>query len=172
MNLEEIVEKGWESTCRHYEKGKFTPELEEDIQCFLYHSCLEELKGDAAMIHAKVSRGTKARKGEWVFPDLSLGRNDELVVEIKFVGRNFKSQQASRVMRTTLEALGAMSHLPWYTKRKRMLVFFDERKHFWDYDRSRIAKAGPGIRILFYPKSAPKMAENGSVDYPEGWNES
>lgn len=167
-SYEDIMKEAWKRTCEAYEQRRFTPELEEDIQCYLYHECLVGLKEDATKIHAKVSRGEKTKKGEWVFPDLSFG-NDEFVVEIKFVAPGFTSQQAGRVKRSAEDSMEVMSRNAWYKKRKRMLVFFDAKHHVWQDGREEIQKAGPGIPVLFYPKDAASFRPDGSISTPKDW---
>lgn len=150
---EKVVEDAFKDTCTAYESGKFSPQLEEDVQCYMYHACLTRLR-DATEIHAKISRGAKTVKGDWIFPDLSLGK-DEVVVEIKFIGKNFNSQQATRVRRSAIESMKVMSHHSWYKERRRLLACFDERRFLWEYNRKEIRESGPEVRTLFYPQKPP-----------------
>lgn len=138
MGYDKKIELAWESVCETYEEGSFTPELEEDVQCYLYHSLVEQL-GGAREIHAKVSRGKRLKKGEWKFPDLSLGK-DELVVEIKFVSKKATTEYANSVKRSAIESMRTTTNNDWYAGRRRMLVYFDARKHLWEVNRDEIRK--------------------------------
>ncbi len=71
-----ILRDAWEKLIADFRRGRFTPEEEGDIQCYLYALCLRRLR-DPSKIHAEVPRG------DGRFIDLVLGSN-RLPVEIKW----------------------------------------------------------------------------------------
>jgi hypothetical protein len=76
-------------------EGKFSPQNEEDIQCFLYHGLVKELdtaigirpKATSGKPSKLTFHGGKLLVGNMHFPDLVLGfdeQNPDVVAEIKF----------------------------------------------------------------------------------------
>jgi len=64
-------ERAWDRLTKWVASGKFAPQNEEDIQCFLFHGVVVEL-GTARGVRTKASRGN-LWLGTKHFPDLVLG---------------------------------------------------------------------------------------------------
>ncbi|MGH2638861.1 MAG: hypothetical protein ACRDF4_06215 [Rhabdochlamydiaceae bacterium] len=122
---------------------------------FLYHACLMN-HADANQIHAKVSRGLKGIRGEWKFPDLSLG-SDELLVEIKFIGKEFDSDHRGSVRRSAKESMAALSTHPLFKQKERVLAIFDEARSLYQEERNEIVDVDHAISVIFYPTTARSL---------------
>ncbi len=127
MNLEQSLHDSWQELLEWAKLGKFKPENEEDIQSFLYYGIVKRLQ-DATMVKPKrttakppkltFSEG-KLLVGDMHFPDLLIGKDGEIVVEIKFM----REQRASSIFAGCKRDLKKMvNHHPG---RKRFFVLYD-----------------------------------------------
>lgn len=95
IDYAKAFDASWLQLIEWVNQGRFDPQNEEDIQCFLYHGLVQQL-GTAIGIRPKATTGKpeklmfqkgKLLVGDMHFPDFLLGSdesNPDVVVEIKF----------------------------------------------------------------------------------------
>lgn len=127
MKFDQSLHDSWQELLEWIKLGKFKPENEEDIQSFLYYGLVKRLQ-DATMVKPKRTTGKppkltfsegKLLVGDMHFPDLLVGSNGEIVVEIKFM----REQRASSIFAGCKRDLEKM--LKHHLDRKRFFVLYD-----------------------------------------------
>ncbi len=127
MDMENIVREAWAELLLWVGEKRLKPENEEEIQCFLYYGIVKRL-GDATLVKPKPTTD-KPEKLKFVegklltenmhFPDLMLGADGEIVIEIKFT----REKRASNIYAGCKRDVAKMKrHHP---KAKRFFVLYD-----------------------------------------------
>lgn len=144
-------DRAWSRLTEWVTSGKFAPQNEEDIQCFLFHGIVVEL-GTALGVRAKASRGSL-----WIgtkhFPDLVLGldpEKPELVVEIKYrpiLQKAFYNRCKADVVKMK----------KYYDSTPHRFVLFDENSYFVFLDQHQLdeltSMGSPNCQVLHFPSA-------------------
>lgn len=156
MNLEQALRESWMELLEWIRLNKFKPENEEDIQCFLYYGLVTRL-GDATLVKPKRTTGKPAKLtfskgkllvGDMHFPDLLIGKDGEIVVEIKFM----REQRARSIFSGCKSDIEKMHK--HHLHRKRFFVLYDvcPENIFLSESQKDVLKAiDPECELLMYP---------------------
>lgn len=144
-------ERAWDRLTDWVASGKFTPQNEEDIQCFLFHGIVVEL-GTARGVRTKASSGN-LWLGTKHYPDLVLGLNPnepELIVEIKY--RPIINNSFYEYCKQDIEKMKK-----YYDSCPHRFVLFDECPYFVFLDQLQydelVSMASPSCQIFHFPST-------------------
>lgn len=127
MELEQALRESWTELLGWVQQNRFKPENEEDIQSFLYYGLVTRLQ-DATLVKPKRTTGKPPKLvfsdgqllvGDMHFPDLLIGTNGEIVVEIKFM----REQRARSIFSGCKSDIEKMRK--HHDGRKRFFVLYD-----------------------------------------------
>ena len=127
MDLAQALLESWMELLEWVRLKKLKPKNEEDIQCFLYYGLVRRL-GDATLVKPKRTTGKppklafskgKLLVGDMHFPNLLLGKDGEIVIEIKFM----REQRARSIFSGYKSAIEKMRK--HHIQQKRFFILYD-----------------------------------------------
>ena len=158
-NYVNVFREAWSELVTWHSQGRFVPENEEEVQCFLYYAMVSAL-GDARAVKPKPTTDKPERlrfqDGNWDvgnmhFPDFSLGGSQEVVVEIKFARH---PKQAPNLYNACKEDIVKM--LAHHPNSKRFFVLYDMHPDFVFLDEQQLHNLqalDSDCEILRHPKA-------------------
>ena len=152
-----VLENAWNEMIHWESEKRFHPDSEEEIQCFLYFSMLNQVQS-AINIKPKYTTGKpdklsfqngKNIVGDMHFPDLLLGDN-EIVVEIKFAKGDLK-RKSGLYNKCKIDIVKMKK---FHSNKKRYFLLFDsDSKNCFidDFQLNELQNLDRDCKIFFYP---------------------
>ena len=165
LNYLRALEAAWDEMKVWVKDGRFVPENEESIQCFLYRGIVNHL-GTAVWVRSKPTtdkpRSIFGRKGkldvkDMHFPDFILGDPKEVVIEIKFARGNASILGSCR---RDVEKLKKRHSAPGVSK---VFILFDVNPDFAFFNeiqREALQAVDPDCRLMHYPETLSTKTSN------------
>ena len=164
-NYLRALETAWDEMKVWVKDGRFIPENEESIQCFLYHGIVNHL-GTAIGVRSKPTTAhTKSRsdrnkqsdtKGTH-FPDFILGDPKEVAIEIKFARANASILGSCK---QDVKKLKKYHSEPGVSK---VFILFDVNPNFAFFNepqRHALQEVDPDCRLMHYPDTLSTKTSN------------
>jgi len=146
MNYMNALESAWNELIQWKESGRFVPENEESIQCFLYRGMVNHL-GSAVGVRSKPTHGVLGN-GDMNFPDFVLGEPKQVIVEIKYARGN------ASILGSCKMDIEKMKKLHFSDSVERVFILYDEHPGcvFLNQEQKDVLQAVDlSCRILHYP---------------------
>ena len=159
------LETAWKEMIEWVQNGKFVPENEESIQCFLYRGIVNHL-GTAINVRSKpttthtISRTARNKqidtKGTH-FPDLILGEPKEVAIEIKFARANASILGSCKLDVKKLKK--------YHSERgvTKVFILFDVNPEFAFLNEPQLKalkEVDPDCRLMYFPETLSTKTSN------------
>lgn len=169
LNYMSALDAAWDEMKVWVQDGRFVPENEESIQCFLYHGIVNQL-GTAKGVRSKpttdkplkiIDQKGKLDVKDMHFPDFILGDPKEVVIEIKFARGNASILGSCK---RDVEKLNKRHSGPGVSK---VFILFDVNPDFAflnQTQRDALQAVDPECRLMHYPDTlSTKKSNDGGI---------
>jgi hypothetical protein len=152
--------KSWDELKKWRMADRFAPQNEEDIQSFLYHRIVNNLR-TAINVRPKA---TVIKRRRLLIPDFLVGDEDNLdiAIEIKF-SRDGKTGATFEQCLEDIRKLRRLSKHKEFANTKRVFVVVDSRKNQLFLSRAQyeqLISEDPGCHVLCFPDHATAFTES------------
>jgi hypothetical protein len=153
----QALESAWHDMGEWIKDGRFRPENEEDLQCFLYYGIVSYLK-TAQGVRPKptsdkpasiFSRGKKGTK-DMHFPDFILGNPKKVVVEIKF------ARSSASILASCKKDIAKMKKYHSNRGVTKVFVLVDSNPDFvcmTQSQRDSLKAIDPKCQLMYFPET-------------------
>lgn len=169
LNYMRALEATWDEMKVWVETGRFMPENEESIQCFLYRGIVNQL-GTAIGVRSKPTtdkprsifdHNGKLDVKDMHFPDFILGDPKEVVIEIKFARGNGSILGSCK---RDVKKLKERHCAPGVSK---IFILFDinpDYAFFNESQRAALQAIDPDCRLMYYPETLSTKTSNDAAE--------
>lgn len=155
-NYLRALEAAWDEMKVWVKDGRFIPENEESIQCFLYHGIVNHLgtaigvRSKPTTVHTR-SRADRKKQSDTKgthFPDFILGDPKEVAIEIKFARAN------ASILGSCKQDIAKLKKYHSETGVSKVFILFDVNPDFAFFNESQrkaLQAVDPDCRLMHYP---------------------
>lgn len=164
-NYLRALEAAWDEMKVWVKDGRFIPENEESIQCFLYHGIVNHLgtaigvrsKPTTAQTKTMSDRHKQSNTKGTHFPDFILGDPKSVAIEIKFARAN------ASILGSCKQDVAKLKKYHSETGVSKVFILFDVNPSFAFFNepqRVALQAVDPDCRLMHYPDTLSTKASN------------